>query len=86
MIITQSILNSTPLFIVNVESGERRLEFTTSLPGIEPREGERIESVDYWNDSHPNFPVEDWKHDVANGDTRLGYWEWARNMEESTEL
>lgn len=29
----------------------------------------------YWNE-HPNHPVEDWKTEVSNGDTRLAYWEW----------
>ena len=29
--------------------------------------------------SHPDIPVEDWKSEVANGDTRLGYWEWVSN-------
>lgn len=26
--------------------------------------------------SHPKFPVEDWQAQVANNDTRLGYWDW----------
>ena len=25
----------------------------------------------------PEFPVDDWKYEVANGETRRGYWEWA---------
>ncbi len=25
---------------------------------------------------HPDFPSEDWRYEVANNDTRLGYWEW----------
>jgi len=25
---------------------------------------------------HPAYPVADWQLDIANGDTRLGYWEW----------
>ena len=29
----------------------------------------------YWGE-HPEYPVEDWIADVANGDTRRGYWEW----------
>uniref|UniRef100_A0A6M3LT21 Uncharacterized protein n=1 Tax=viral metagenome TaxID=1070528 RepID=A0A6M3LT21_9ZZZZ len=29
-------------------------------------------------DNHPDFPVEDWMHEVSNDDTRLGYWEWVR--------
>jgi hypothetical protein len=31
--------------------------------------------ISYWEDD-PEFPVEDWKFEVANGDTRLGYCEW----------
>ena len=26
--------------------------------------------------AHPTWPVEDWKTEVDNDDTRLGYWEW----------
>lgn len=29
----------------------------------------------YWDD-HPNFPSEDWRYEVANNSTRLGYWAW----------
>jgi hypothetical protein len=25
---------------------------------------------------HPDYPVETWKYDVANGDTRNSYWQW----------
>jgi hypothetical protein len=25
----------------------------------------------------PRYPVTDWKHEVANDQTVLGYWEWA---------
>jgi hypothetical protein len=32
----------------------------------------------HW-DSHPRFPVDDWKAEVANDKTRLGYWEWVDN-------
>src|SRR5690606_38988890 len=40
------------------------------------------------NDDHlgadnDRFPVLDWKYEVANGDTRLGYAEWlAKNLEQ----
>lgn len=31
---------------------------------------------------HPEWPVSDWQIEVANGDTRRGYWEWvAANIE-----
>lgn len=29
----------------------------------------------HWS-AHPKYPVTDWQYDVANDDTRLGYWEW----------
>ncbi len=29
------------------------------------------------------FPLEDWRYEVANGDTRLGYSEWAAHKAES---
>lgn len=25
------------------------------------------------------FPPRDWMYEVANGDTRLGYWAWVKN-------
>ena len=25
---------------------------------------------------HPDFPVEDWQHEVANDETRQSYWDW----------
>lgn len=25
---------------------------------------------------HPGYPIEDWKHEVADDSTRQGYWEW----------
>ena len=27
-------------------------------------------------------PVSTWQEQVANGDTRLGYWDWAREYKE----
>ena len=31
--------------------------------------------ANYWAD-HQDYPVSDWQYEVANGDTRLGYWDW----------
>lgn len=31
----------------------------------------------YWEGEDPESPLADWKYEVANDDTRLGYWEWA---------
>jgi hypothetical protein len=37
----------------------------------------------YWGDGHPEYTVSAWQYEVANGDTRLGYWEWAYNSAEN---
>jgi hypothetical protein len=26
---------------------------------------------------HPDYLVSDWQNEVATGDTRMGYWDWA---------
>jgi len=31
------------------------------------------------NGKHPGYPPEDWRYLVANGETRLGYWEWVQH-------
>lgn len=33
------------------------------------------EAFGAWSD-HPEYPPEDWREEIAAGDTRLGYWEW----------
>jgi len=33
-----------------------------------------------------SYPIEDWKYEVANGDTKLGYEEWVRRNEEADEI
>jgi hypothetical protein len=40
------------------------------------------EGQDYWQDEDPDYPIADWKAEVANGDTRTGYWEWAQAARE----
>ncbi|QNG43557.1 hypothetical protein [Sphingobium yanoikuyae] len=41
-------------------------------------------SPDPWMD-HPDHPPADWKTDVANGDTRLGYLDWALARAEASD-
>ena len=31
----------------------------------------------YWEGECPQATLENWRTEVANEDTRLGYWEWA---------
>lgn len=45
-------------------------EFANQVNLQEPPDG-----LSYW-DEHPDFPVSDWQYEVANGDTKVGYWEW----------
>lgn len=35
----------------------------------------------YW-DEDPDWPVDDWKYEVANDDTRQGYHEWVAHNKE----
>jgi len=35
-----------------------------------------------WAD-YPDYPREDWKYEVANGDTNQGYWEWVKHQAET---
>ena len=35
------------------------------------------EGMDYWKDQDKSYPLSDWQQEVANGDTRAAYWEWA---------
>lgn len=36
-------------------------------------------NTSHWEDD-PEFLAEDWRYEVANGDTRLGYREWVENQ------
>jgi hypothetical protein len=39
----------------------------------------------YWGKHRGGWTVEDWQYEVANGDTREGYWEWCAAKEISQE-
>ena len=41
--------------------------------------------VSHW-DNHPDYPVEDWKYEVENDDTRQSYREWVFSQIEAEEL
>ena len=32
----------------------------------------------YWRDVDPDYTVDDWRHDVAEDATRMGYHDWAK--------
>lgn len=35
-------------------------------------------------EEHPDYPIEDWKYEVANNDTKLGYKEWLEHKIEDS--
>lgn len=37
--------------------------------------------MNHWEEN-ADYPIADWKYEVANDDTRLGYWDWIENREE----
>jgi hypothetical protein len=38
--------------------------------------------ADVWSEN-PKYPRSDWKHEVAEDNTNLGYWEWVLHTEEA---
>ncbi|QRM34823.1 hypothetical protein [Microvirga sp. VF16] len=49
-----------------------------------PSARQLIAGIDSVWDDHPDYPSEDWKYEVENGDTRRGYWDWvAAKLEEA---
>jgi hypothetical protein len=42
-------------------------------------EHDLFDTYGYWGE-HPHYPVSDWQLEVANDDTRDGYWHWVSNM------
>lgn len=36
---------------------------------------EKYDTEEGWG-QHPRFTMEDWRHEVSNEDTRIGYWDW----------
>lgn len=40
---------------------------------------------DLWGECK-QFSKDDWKYEVENGDTVLGYWEWVLSQAESNEV
>ncbi|TJY57137.1 hypothetical protein E4T66_17145 [Sinimarinibacterium sp. CAU 1509] len=36
-----------------------------------------------WWGQHPDYPLADWMHEVTEGDTRRGYWDWVSEKVEA---
>ena len=43
-----------------------------------------INKYGYWGE-HPDHDVDSWKYEIANNDTRLGYWDWVEARESDGE-
>ncbi len=41
------------------------------------------DELDPWRDEDADYPLADWRYDVANNDTRLGYRDWVEHNKES---
>jgi len=54
----------------------------TTASKLEPADkytsGDLGEKYDYWEE-HPMFPAADWRYEVANYNTRQGYWEYVES-------
>jgi len=47
--------------------------------------GTRTFNPDSHWDEYADYPVKDWQHEVADGDTRLGYIGWVNHQIEADE-
>ena len=54
---------------------EQAEDATTDAPTDTDAEG------DHWSED-PDYPLRDWRHEVADDNTRLGYWQWVRDRRE----
>lgn len=44
-----------------------------------------VHTHSHWEEGHTDYPVSSWQHEVADGDTRQGYWEWLDSQLESND-
>jgi hypothetical protein len=54
-------------------------------PAVEPTKEEQLDALadangGYWGPGHFAHHIDDWKTEVANDDTRMGYWEWVQKQ------
>jgi hypothetical protein len=38
-----------------------------------------LKKFEYWGE-HPDHSISDWKYEIENDHTRLGYWDWVAFM------
>lgn len=85
MNVTYEAMNWGPFWVINTSTGKRRLEFRTPDGPVGCFDYEELEDIDYWGDEHPDYPREDWRNEVIDCNTLLGYWQWAKSQEISEE-
>lgn len=61
------------------EFSEASSEYTVEGISVIPH---RHPTISHW-DSQPGHPIGDWRYEVANDDTRLGYLEWIAHRREA---
>ena len=42
-----------------------------------------MQRQDYWHTEPPDYPKEDWRRELANNDTLLGYFDWLQSKHET---
>jgi hypothetical protein len=72
-----------PFWVINTYTNKRRLELWNPDTSVRCFDYEELESIDYWSGEHPDYPREDWRNEVVDCNTLLGYWHWAESQESS---
>jgi hypothetical protein len=88
----REILGAVPGVASRTKQTEREIQPAAStapkpLPNTtHPDALQLIAGIDSVWDDHPDYPSEDWQHEVENGYTRRGYWDWvASKLEQAAE-
>jgi hypothetical protein len=88
----REILGAVPGVAARTKQTKRKIQPAASNPPkplpntTHPDASQLIAGIESVWDDHPDYPSEDWQHEVENGDTRRGYWDWvASKLEEAAE-
>ncbi len=64
-------------------TGENRMgRVACGQPDLTETHKPTAAKIPHWEDD-PDFASEDWRYEVANGDTRLGYREWVAQQRDA---
>jgi len=69
----------------HLEYGSREYFFYLHKHYGQDPEPVAVEQFEHWG-NHPDYPIEDWRHEVADDNTRLGYHEWVDHQREIAEM